>query len=132
MLTVTDFLRKRGVETALALLVLGVGVWLGYSLLQRLGIFSEAVALSSNAPLGGDQEGGREVKIVTVLPKDAIRAIDSPRFLQREEARGQMLPNEQVIGLSINGETKAYPVGMLSSHEIVNDVVGGRPLAVTW
>ena len=43
-----------------------------------------------------------------------------------------MTPDELVLGLSINGESKAYSIPMLSSHEIVNDVVGGVPLAVTW
>ena len=37
-----------------------------------------------------------------------------------------------VIGVSIEGEHKAYSTAFLSSHEIVNDVVGGTPVAVTW
>ena len=37
-----------------------------------------------------------------------------------------------VIGVSINGDSRAYTVPMLSVHEIVNDVVGGEPIAVTW
>ena len=43
-----------------------------------------------------------------------------------------MRPNEQVLGLSLNGEDRAYPITTLSRHEIVNDVVGGVPVAVTW
>ena len=43
-----------------------------------------------------------------------------------------MKSNELVLGLSINGDSRAYPIPMLSSHEIVNDVVGGEPVAVTW
>ena len=39
---------------------------------------------------------------------------------------------EQVQGLSVNGDNRAYPIRMLSRHEIVNDVVGGEPVAVTW
>ena len=41
-------------------------------------------------------------------------------------------PNERIIGLVINGEARAYPITILSSHEIVNDTVGGEPVAVTW
>jgi len=37
-----------------------------------------------------------------------------------------------VIGLSINGDHRAYPINILSTHEIVNDVVGGQLVAVTW
>ena len=40
--------------------------------------------------------------------------------------------NEPVVGLVINGDARAYPVRLLSLHEIVNDVVGGEPVAVTW
>ena len=37
-----------------------------------------------------------------------------------------------VLGLSINGDSRAYYVPSLSAVEIVNDTVGGQPLAVTW
>ena len=43
-----------------------------------------------------------------------------------------MEPDEHVLGLSINGDHRAYSLRMLSSHEIVNDVVGGVPVAATW
>lgn len=39
---------------------------------------------------------------------------------------------ETVLGVSINGDHRAYPLNMLSRHEIVNDTVGGVPVAVTW
>jgi Protein of unknown function (DUF3179) len=37
-----------------------------------------------------------------------------------------------VIGFDRGGEARAYPVDLLSLHEVVNDVVGGVPIAVTW
>ena len=43
-----------------------------------------------------------------------------------------MASQELVIGVSIDGDTRAYPINVLSRHEIVNDVVGGTPLAVTY
>ena len=54
------------------------------------------------------------------------------KFVSSTEAQAWMTPSEQVIGLEIEGETKAYPINMLSRHEIVDDVVGGKPVAVTW
>ena len=36
------------------------------------------------------------------------------------------------MGLAINGEAKAYPVEVLNFREMVNDVVGGVPVLVTW
>ncbi len=43
-----------------------------------------------------------------------------------------MTPTELVLGLSIDGDHRAYPLNLLSRHEIVNDTVGGEPVAVTW
>ena len=70
-------------------------------------------------------------EIVTVLPKDAIPAILSPSF---EEARkATWLQGKQyVVGVETGGNSRAYPVPTLSRHEIVNDKVGGEPIAVTW
>ena len=68
---------------------------------------------------------------MTVLPRDAIRAILEPKFLTVEEASYHE-PHEPVLGVSINGDHRAYSIPQLSRHEIVNDVVGGVPIAVTW
>ena len=43
-----------------------------------------------------------------------------------------MLPGERLLGVVIDGEARAYPLKMLSRHEIVNDEVAGVPIAVTW
>lgn len=71
-------------------------------------------------------------EILTVLPKDAIRAIEQPRFLTPLEAEDQMKGEEPVIGIEAGGEAKAYSVYLLSAHEIVNDFIAGRPMAITW
>ena len=75
---------------------------------------------------------GESLKLITLLGFDAIPAILDPEFVDVGVADSEMTPDELVLGLSINGESKAYSIPMLSSHEIVNDVVGGLPLAVTW
>ena len=75
---------------------------------------------------------GKEYRILTSLGKDAIPSIDDPSFISVQEAVGQVSDQDIVIGLSINGDHRAYSVPFLSSHEIVNDVVGGKPVAVTW
>ena len=64
-------------------------------------------------------------------PKDGIPSIDKPNFVTESEANF-VSDNDIVIGLQINGETKAYPLFILVWHEIVNDVVGGIPVAVTY
>jgi hypothetical protein len=70
-------------------------------------------------------------EVVQVLPKDAIKSIDHPLFDKPENAL-QMTADERVIGLAHNGDFRAYPIKILSAHEIVNDIVGGTPVCVTW
>lgn len=97
----------------------------GFSALRA----SEPVTLPPDPQTG---ELGREFELVTLLGFDSIPAILDPIFIEPAEAERWMVDDEQVLGLSINGEHRAYPIKMLSRHEIVNDVVGGEPVAVTW
>jgi len=69
--------------------------------------------------------------IQTILPKDAIQAILEPSFEPAREVTW-LADSDSVVGVSINGEARAYPVPILSDREIVNDTVGGVPIAVTW
>ena len=73
-----------------------------------------------------------ETEIRTLLPKDGIPAIDAPEYVGAKDAEGFMQPDEMVIGINIKGDKRAYSVPLLSSHEIVNDVVGGSAVSVTW
>jgi Protein of unknown function (DUF3179) len=70
-------------------------------------------------------------------PKDGIRSIDTPRFerLSDGAAAGwasRIGDAEPVIALEIHGDARAYPLSVLIWHEIVNDVVGGAPVTVTY
>ncbi len=78
------------------------------------------------------EPGDPDLEIVTLLPPDAIPAIDNPRFITAEEADRQLALSDLVIGVSIDGEHRAYGAAFLSAHEIVNDTLGGRAIAVTW
>jgi hypothetical protein len=71
-------------------------------------------------------------QIVTLLPADAIPSIDNPRFYSIAEADLEYSPDELVIGVDFDGDVRAYSIEVLSSREIVNDVVNGQPIAVTW
>ena len=64
-------------------------------------------------------------------PKDGIPSIDNPEFEAIQEYSG-LDPMEPVIGLEINGDARAYPLSVLMWHEIANDVVGGKAVAVTF
>jgi hypothetical protein len=64
-------------------------------------------------------------------PKDGIPSIDQPEFVAMSKA-SQYADTEPVIGLTINGDARAYPLQILMWHEIVNDTVGGVPVSVTF
>lgn len=71
-------------------------------------------------------------QIEVVVSKDAIPAIDEPRFWTADEADRHYRPDELIIGLDLDGEARAYSIPFLSEHEIVNDSLKGRPISVTW
>lgn len=65
-------------------------------------------------------------------PKDGIPALDAPAFHRASDARG-LGDREPVITLELAGsEPRAYPIRYLMWHEIVNDQIGGVPVAVTF
>ena len=73
-----------------------------------------------------------DLEIVTLLPRDAIPAIDNPQFLSVAEADEFYDLDELVIGVEFDGDARAYSIPFLSNREIVNDTVGGVKIAVTW
>lgn len=71
-------------------------------------------------------------EIRTVIPRDNIPAIDAPKFVSVRAAAGWLEDVEPVVALDIGGDARAYPLQILTWHEIVNDEVGGVPVAVTF
>jgi hypothetical protein len=65
-------------------------------------------------------------------PPDGIPAIDQPRFVSPDEASAWLVAKEPVLALGAKGDARAYPLQILMWHEIVNDVVGGLPVTVTF
>jgi hypothetical protein len=64
-------------------------------------------------------------------PKDGIPAISNPEFLPVSEI-SDLGQDEPVIGLVVEGEAKAYPLRILTWHEIVNDEIAGVPVLITY
>jgi len=65
-------------------------------------------------------------------PQDGIPSIDNPKFQSVQDADKILGDSEFVLGLNINGDIRAYPLQILVWHEIVNDVVGDKPVAITY
>jgi hypothetical protein len=64
-------------------------------------------------------------------PPDGIPPIDDPQFQPAREV-DWLEAHEPLLSLTVNGETRGYPLQIMTWHEIVNDTVGGAPVAVTY
>jgi hypothetical protein len=64
-------------------------------------------------------------------PKDGIPAILHPKFL-RPKMVDFLEPDDQVIGVRLGEEARAYPLKILNWHEAVNDSIQGLPILVTF
>ena len=81
---------------------------------------------SEETVTGGEPYHG----VLQYRAKDAKLALVRPAFVSAEEAR---LPaGVSVVGASVNGEHRAYPLYILKNHQVVNDLVGGVPIAASW
>lgn len=79
----------------------------------------------SNAIIKGDE-------ILSGGPgKDGIPAIDNPRFTPGKNAEF-LTKEDRVLGVDINGISKAYPIKILNWHEIVNDKIGEKKFTITY
>ena len=65
------------------------------------------------------------------VPRDGIPPIDIPRF-QPVDSVYHLSDRSPVVAINIEGDARAYPLEVLTRHEIVNDVVGDLPIAVTF
>jgi hypothetical protein len=75
-------------------------------------------------PLSEIQSGGP--------PRDGIPPIDRPSFVEPAAAAAWLADNEPVVVYEETGDARAYPLQILIWHEIVNDMVGGRPVTITF
>ncbi len=124
--------------------------------LFTLGIFLWAVAgafVRVGSPLIGDgrtvESYGFDLAACTVdrtflvaggVRKDALRSLDDPEVIDgrsvadvNAKQRGKYLVSaDRVIGVTLNGVSRAYPLLVMQCHEIANDTIGGVPVAVTY
>jgi len=72
----------------------------------------------------------REYDFPQLIAFDGIPPVYDPKFVAADEA--PLLDDELVIGISLGGEAKAYPVTVLRFREMVDDQLAGVPILVTW
>ena len=62
---------------------------------------------------------------------EGIPTIDDPSFQKASEVE-VLVEAEPVVAVAINGDARAYPIRVLTTHELVNDTVGGVPVTVSY
>ena len=65
-------------------------------------------------------------------PRDGIPSIDNPKFVSVEEADQWIQDNELALAIIYKGVKRVYPLQILVWHEIVNDVIAGDPILITY
>jgi hypothetical protein len=80
---------------------------------------------------GNLSAGFDKSQIVSVLPPDGIPALTDPPFEAVSDV-DWLTSEEPVIAVEQNGDARAYPLQIMTWHEIVNNTVGGVPVAVTF
>jgi hypothetical protein len=128
----------------------------------HIALASVSLSLAAEAPAAWKKEWPRTdfsqlgvdpAEIDSNLPRDSIRSIDAPRFIKASDVQLEdggdaragnrysrrirqgdisLSLRDPVISFTEGGETRAYPLRIMMFHEIVNDVVGRRPVAVTY
>ncbi len=63
--------------------------------------------------------------------KDNISSLDKPKFVPATKIK-DLADTEPLLSLNINGDVRGYPLRVLIWHQIVNDVVGGVPVVITY
>ncbi len=113
--------------------------WLGA--LAALVAVASVGAAAEEAPdaLNGFSLAGLRVPRAEVVaggpPRDGIRSVDAPSFVAVSEAPW-VAPHNPVLGLAIEdggvSEAVVAPIHLIERHQIVNAVVGGAPVAITY
>jgi len=105
------------------------------------GDLSPSTGQSSSAEAGGrDTEASQSRNLselynqlgVRAAPRDAFPVLNFPEMDSVKKGDEVLRPDQWVIGISHNGEQKAYPIEVMGIHELGNDVIGGKPITVCW
>jgi hypothetical protein len=64
-------------------------------------------------------------------PRDGIPALTDPKFIPAAQA-DFLADEDRILGLNLGGEARVYLIAILNWHEIVNDRIGERAVAVTY
>lgn len=106
------------------------GLWLFVEPLELFELSPENQEIGGRLP--PSPRGANGFEPIRVLPQH--RALTNPPLLHGDDVQDEVRDEELVLGVFVGSEARAYPLNMLCgpSREIVNDTLGGTPIAATW
>jgi hypothetical protein len=87
---------------------------------------ARAASAAANAPATGDPPAGFK----RYFPKERFPALDAPVYVPAGEA--DTPADAWVMGIVVDGEPRAFELNLLTRHEVVNDRIADRPVAIVW
>ena len=72
----------------------------------------------------------KEPRIIPDVPRDAIPPLTSPLYDEGDKA--PLRDQDFIVGYENDGDARAYPIGIMNWHEIVNETIGGKRVLVTY
>lgn len=70
--------------------------------------------------------------LTLAVAKDALPTLDFPKFITKSDKKYNFYEYEPVIAISYNGESKAYPLSLLTMYELSNDSIGMEQVMITY
>jgi hypothetical protein len=124
-------------KLTLILAVVGLSAALGVGMVlvvKRLNDEDISPPRSSHADTPADAAAGWVAKFHPAQRSPAKRLVLNPPHLEIRKAEGKVNDDESVLGVELGGESRAYPLDMLTQIDngIVNDTLGGRPIVASW
>src|SRR3989338_1491948 len=133
----------------LILIILSIGVFLyfkkdNFNISTEINTTSDSLVEDDNEIKEfGFKDGGLNTNTIkTSIPlekildggpgKDGIPALTNPKFVSIKEAEKDIAPDIDGMVVSVGDTNKFYPFSIMVWHEIVNDVVNGKPLVITF
>lgn len=103
----------------------------------RLVLISMLLTVSLSITASGQRRKPekREVEghtLYTLLKPGDIPAIFDPQFIPAKDAGDYYFDDEPLLVVVDGDKARGYSTWHLDHHEIVNDVINGKPIAVTW
>jgi hypothetical protein len=67
-----------------------------------------------------------------VLTNPTMYTVDELATVNNTKRNPFLVDSDLIVGISLGGETRAYPLHILNLHEVINDTIGGIPVVVYW